>query len=336
MLSARWRNRAHPSFRTFVSPGFDGETARGDWTLEVEDKFWEDGGTLDSWSLGICSAQCAIYRPLDMPKTIPDVGFGSAISKVSVSAAGVISDVNIVDLTGLHTFVQDLEFHLTSPMGTDRAVIEWICQDPTFDFALQLDDEAATAIPCPPNDGAAHLPSNGLAGFDGENPQGTRQLEVVDQWWGDAVVLESWGLEICFKSCGNGALEAGEGCDDGNIANLDGCSATCAVEPACSNGQDDDGDGMIDAGVDPGCYDVSAASRENPQCQDGLDNDQRPGIDFDGGAAANGGAPLGAADPECVVSWRNRESPPNCGLGVELVFAMPLLGWLRRRRSTAI
>ena len=31
-------------------------------------------------------------------------------------------------------------------------------------------------------------------------------------------------------SCGNGALQAGEQCDDGNNANGDGCSASCHVE----------------------------------------------------------------------------------------------------------
>jgi cysteine-rich repeat protein len=43
-------------------------------------------------------------------------------------------------------------------------------------------------------------------------------------------------------ACGNGILESGETCDDGNLANGDGCSSTCCVEPppppppACGNG----------------------------------------------------------------------------------------------------
>lgn len=47
--------------------------------------------------------------------------------------------------------------------------------------------------------------------------------------------------------CGNGALEVGERCDDGNLNSCDGCSSTCRVE-VCGNGtlecgeQCDDGD----------------------------------------------------------------------------------------------
>jgi cysteine-rich repeat protein len=38
--------------------------------------------------------------------------------------------------------------------------------------------------------------------------------------------------------CGNGALEEGEACDDGNTHAGDGCSATCTIEvlPVCGNG----------------------------------------------------------------------------------------------------
>ena len=38
--------------------------------------------------------------------------------------------------------------------------------------------------------------------------------------------------------CGNGIVETGEDCDDGNTASGDGCSASCESEsgPVCGNG----------------------------------------------------------------------------------------------------
>jgi large repetitive protein len=33
--------------------------------------------------------------------------------------------------------------------------------------------------------------------------------------------------------CGDGHVDAGEQCDDGNTTSGDGCSATCTLEPVC-------------------------------------------------------------------------------------------------------
>jgi cysteine-rich repeat protein len=46
----------------------------------------------------------------------------------------------------------------------------------------------------------------------------------------------AYRLDVTFTPsvCGNGAVEAGEECDDGNIVAGDGCSAQCAFESACA------------------------------------------------------------------------------------------------------
>jgi cysteine-rich repeat protein len=55
-------------------------------------------------------------------------------------------------------------------------------------------------------------------------------------------------IALCFLSagcpvavCGDGVLESGEACDDGNTANADGCEADCSL-PACQNGIVDPGE----------------------------------------------------------------------------------------------
>jgi len=40
----------------------------------------------------------------------------------------------------------------------------------------------------------------------------------------------SWGMGVCQTSCGNGIKQGSEGCDDANVQNGDGCSASCTVE----------------------------------------------------------------------------------------------------------
>ena len=44
-------------------------------------------------------------------------------------------------------------------------------------------------------------------------------------------ICDGNGQCITSSVCGNGIIEAGEQCDDGDTVSGDGCSATCQVEP---------------------------------------------------------------------------------------------------------
>jgi hypothetical protein len=109
-----------------------------------------------------------------------------------------------------------------------------------------------------------------------------------------------------------------------------------APPPDCSDGLDNDGDGLVDfasAGGDPGCY-RPATVIEDPQCQDGIDNDSDGFTDFDAGLSA--GAPLDpdGPDPQCTGPTYNRETPSSasCGMGIELLLVVPALALLRAPR----
>jgi hypothetical protein len=97
--------------------------------------------------------------------------------------------------------------------------------------------------------------------------------------------------------------------------------------PPCDDGFDNDGDGWVDALMDPGCRDP-AWSLEDPKCDDGLDNDGDGFIDWDGFGS-------GDPDPHCVDRpWGQRENTAACGLGVELPLLLPLLAALAIRRRS--
>ena len=97
--------------------------------------------------------------------------------------------------------------------------------------------------------------------------------------------------------------------------------------PACSNGLDDDLDGQIDVGADPGCDDASDASEQSPAlvCDDGLDNDLDGFIDF-------------PADPECPSSLGPSENPtvPALSLWPAMIVAALLGGFGLKRLQYAM
>ncbi len=72
--------------------------------------------------------------------------------------------------------------------------------------------------------------------------------------------------------CGNGILETGEECDDGNLLNGDGCNSNCELEeppgPICGNGILETGEECDDGNlnVDDGCDDFCMIESTRTEC----------------------------------------------------------------------
>jgi YVTN family beta-propeller protein len=109
------------------------------------------------------------------------------------------------------------------------------------------------------------------------------------------------------------------------VGPISSISFTVPPPPACSNGIDDDGDGLTDYPSDRGCA-SALAQREDPACDDGIDNDGDALVDH-------------PADPECVARWDGDEAggaDAVCGLGFEIALALGFASVTRRRSSRCL
>jgi hypothetical protein len=120
--------------------------------------------------------------------------------------------------------------------------------------------------------------------------------------------------------------------------------------PACSDGVDNDGDGLVDYPADPGCLSPDDPW-ETVDCSDGIDNDGDGKVDFgpngdpscgsaqfgseqtqcSDGADNDGDGKIDLDDPQCTSPTGNKESKPACGLlGIEVV---GVAGWALARKA---
>jgi choice-of-anchor A domain-containing protein len=92
-------------------------------------------------------------------------------------------------------------------------------------------------------------------------------------------------LALAGGECGNGKVEYGEQCDDGNTNNGDGCSSTCQIEPSkCGNRNVEPGEQCDDGNTDngDGC---SSTCQYEPKCGNGK---IEPGEQCDDGNTEDG------------------------------------------------
>ena len=143
---------------------------------------------------------CIPYTATGTPINIPDLA--TITSTINVPVGGSLTDVNILNLNGTHTYIGDLTFTLTSPQNTSVVLIQNQCGG-SANFSISLDDQAANPLSCPINAGNTQQPQNPLAAFNGQNPSGNWVLTITDGAGGDFGVLNGWTLEICGMLGGN-------------------------------------------------------------------------------------------------------------------------------------
>lgn len=155
------------------------------------------GSAPASSTYSFTTSSCAVTMSTDVPKTISTSGTPVITSTLNIPTAGTISDLNVVDLIGTHTWINDLVVTLKSPANTTVTLWTRICNSED-NFAVNFDDAATPgALPCPPVGGGTYQPNQVLSAFNGQNQQGTWTLTISDMANLDGGSLTSWGLNIC-------------------------------------------------------------------------------------------------------------------------------------------
>jgi subtilisin-like proprotein convertase family protein len=167
------------------------------WRVKVADSDCGGGDWSSVYSFQTELVQCAIFNSSDLPLSISGSGTPTEYSELEITQDIILTDVNVVNVAGEHTWMSDLHISVLSPAGDSVLLFRDICGDQD-DFFLYFDDLAPTdAIPCPPTDGMVYQPEEPLSIFNGNNAMGTWQMKVFDDTNQDGGQLQFWGLELC-------------------------------------------------------------------------------------------------------------------------------------------
>jgi subtilisin-like proprotein convertase family protein len=177
------------------------------------------------WSstFNFTTGSCLTLVSTNVPIVIPANGSPTVSSILTNNMDMVISDLDVINLAGSHSWVDDLQFSLISPQGTEILFWNQPCGNDD-NFNINFDDEAPNnSWPCPPINGLTYKPDAFLSAFDGQDAGGVWTLEIHDVANQDGGMLNSWGLKVCgMFSCqlvvnqtsgtGTGSLPAAISC----------------------------------------------------------------------------------------------------------------------------
>ena len=197
-----------PPFRDIFRPeeplsSFNGPVQNGNWTLRIDDRATQDGGSLNSWELELVTDEQAdnlgpfVFHNQNQ-QNILSSGPNSIQSTIQVQGLTGITAAEVsvtVDID--HSFTRDLKMSLVSAQNTSVILVENEGGDGDHFRQTNFDDAAAQSI----TEGAAPFtgtfrPEGQLSDFNGEDPNGTWTLIVEDQANLDGGILKSWSLAI--------------------------------------------------------------------------------------------------------------------------------------------
>jgi len=118
--------------------------------------------------------------------------------------------------------------------------------------------------------------SSGVPAWIGDQPGGGKSFDglidevlIDDRAWSQSEIMQLMDTPLGQPAgrCGDGVLDVGEECDDGNTVDGDGCQADCRL-PGCGDGVIDPGEECDDGNTSSG--DGCQANCRLPRCGDGI------------------------------------------------------------------
>lgn len=163
-----------------------------------------NGAYSAAFSFTTSNIVCNTYASTNVPVAISASGTPTVTSTLTITDAGTINDVDVLNLNISHTWINDLIVRLTSPQGTQVTLLSQICNSED-NILTNFDDESGNAyssLPCPPTNNGTYQPLNALSAFDGEDLNGTWTLTIQDVFNQDGGSLNAWSLGICYTGVG--------------------------------------------------------------------------------------------------------------------------------------
>ncbi len=160
---------------------FSGESANGNWSLQVADIAAADVGRLNSWVLTLGFSTRQTDWQIAPGLAIPDNNATGITSELIVDAGGILKHVSVwVDIT--HTYRGDLSVVVSSPSGIEVSLKSFDSGDGIDDFRQTFTTTDTPAL---------------LAFIDGMTDiRGTWKLHVRDNLSADVGKLNVWGLKL--------------------------------------------------------------------------------------------------------------------------------------------
>ncbi|MEL7531260.1 MAG: reprolysin-like metallopeptidase, partial [Bacteroidota bacterium] len=207
-----WELATHPSFGgSVVANGWSEDSLSANlpslaegtvyyWRVKGENACGE-GRFSRVASFATPGLNCQTYWSNDVPKTIPiNVTPAIANSELQIDDDFTITDINVVGLKGIHSWINDLKVKLRKDSVSVR-LFDQICGPNVADFDLSFDDDVPySSIPCPPTTGSTYQALDSLSHFDGMSSKGLWHLNIKDVVDLDGGELQAWGLQVCYQT----------------------------------------------------------------------------------------------------------------------------------------